>query len=183
MNQEPAASRNLTPFTGGDGGRFFATPLEGQICGAQPTNLVDRREYGGAMVGFSSNFGMDSLGSGRYFNNTSQVQQRLSAPSGGYLPGSSPLSNAGVLGGYPTPGYGYSSSDGVVNVNNMGLPVNIGVGGGPMGAPTYTFRTSGGMNVTDPAGVAEMGLSLESGMDAGWLTFMRDCGIMDVTEG
>ena len=39
--------------------------------------------------------------------------------------------------------------------------------------PSYTFRTSGGMNVMDPAGKVEMGLSRESGMEAGWLTLMR----------
>lgn len=32
-------------------------------------------------------------------------------------------------------------------------------------------------NPTDP--MVEMGLTSESGMDEGWLSFMRECGIMD----
>ncbi|KAF9477057.1 hypothetical protein BDN70DRAFT_862320 [Pholiota conissans] len=32
----------------------------------------------------------------------------------------------------------------------------------------------------DPTGAVEMGLSSESGMDASWISFMRDCGIMDI---
>lgn len=191
VNHEQARTpgpQNVTPLTGGDGGRFFPTQLESQSPGhliSQLTNLADRREYGGRarrMAGLNSNSGMNPLGS-EYFN-TSQVQQRP-APGGGYR--NPPLNDTNVLGGYPNPGYGYGnpSSD---NTNHM-LPVNIG--SVPMGGrtaevdtgyvPTYTFRTSGGMNAVDPAG-AEMSLSSESGMDAGWLTFMRDCGIMDVTE-
>ena len=44
------------------------------------------------------------------------------------------------------------------------------------------FGMSGAANVHPTEGV-EMGLSSESGMDVGWLSFMRDCGIMDTTEG
>jgi len=44
------------------------------------------------------------------------------------------------------------------------------------------FGMSGATNVHATESV-EMGLSSESGMDAGWLSFMRDCGIMDTTEG
>lgn len=51
------------------------------------------------------------------------------------------------------------------------------------GNSTYAIPTAGwtgdGANLAD---VVEMGLSSESGMDAGWMSFMRDCGIMD-TEG
>jgi hypothetical protein len=82
-----------------------------------------------------------------------------------------PISNTNVLGDYPGR-YGYS------NPSSDMLPVNMGsvpmsgrtaeVGTGYV--PTYTFRTSDGMNAMD------------TGMDAGWLTFMRDCGIMDVRE-
>ena len=184
--------QNVIPLAGGDGGRFFPTRLESQTSGhliPQSTNLIDRREYGGragmsrSMAGLSQNPGMNPLGSEGYFN-TSQVQLRP-APGGYRNP---PLSNTNVLGGYPNPGYGYGnpSSD---NTNHM-VPVNIR--SVPMGGraadvdaagyvPTYTFRTSGGMHAMDPA-AAEMSLSSETGMDAGWLTFMRDCGIMDVTE-
>ena len=37
-----------------------------------------------------------------------------------------------------------------------------------------------GTNTMDPTGAVEMGLSSESGMDANWITFIRDCGIMDI---
>jgi hypothetical protein len=181
--------QNVTPLAGGDGGRFFSTQLESQTSGLliPQTNLIDRREYGGragmsrSMAGLSQNPGMNPLGSEGYFN-ASQVQLRP-APGGYRNP---PLSNTNVLVGYPNPGYGYGnpSSD---NTNHM-VPVNIR--SVPMGGrtadvdaagyvPTYTFRTSGGMNAM---AAAEMSLSSESGVDAGWLTFMRDCGIMDVTE-
>ena len=44
------------------------------------------------------------------------------------------------------------------------------------------FGTMGsGANSRD-AGVIDIGLSNETGVDAGWVSFMRDCGIMD-TEG
>ena len=39
-----------------------------------------------------------------------------------------------------------------------------------------------GTNTMDPTGAVEMGLSSESGMDASWITFMRECGIMDIGE-
>ena len=133
-----------------------------------------------SMGGLSSNPGINTLGSERYLN-TLQFHQRP-APGRGYH--SSPLSNTNVLGDYPRYDYGNPSSD---NTNNM-LPVNIG--SVPMGGrtaevdagyvPTYTFRTSDGMNAMDSAGA--VGLSLSSGMDAGWLNFMRDCGVMDVRE-
>jgi len=42
------------------------------------------------------------------------------------------------------------------------------------------FGTSAPTNMHS-TGAAEMGVSTESGMDAGWLSFMRDCGIMDTT--
>lgn len=136
------------------------------------------------MAGLSSNPGMNPLGSEGYFN-TSQVQQ-LPAPGGYRNP---PLNNTNVLGGYVNSGYGYGnpstrSSD---NTNRM-LSANVPMGGRRRAevdtgyVPTYTFRTNGGMNAMDPAVGAEMSLSSESGMDAGWLNFMRDCGIMDVTE-
>jgi len=170
---------------------FFQTPLESQTSEhliSQPTNLVNRREFGGkgglsqSLAGLSSNPGMNPLGSEGYFN-MSRVQQ-TPAPGGYRNP---PLSNTNV---YVNSGYGYGnpstrSSD---NTNHM-LPSNVPMGGGRRGAevdkgyvPTYTFRTNGGMNAMDPAVGAEMSLSSESGMDAGWLNFMRDCGIMDVTE-
>lgn len=44
------------------------------------------------------------------------------------------------------------------------------------------FGVSGPTNM-HPTGAVDVGLSSESGMDAGWLSFMRDCGIMDTTEG
>ncbi|KAF8962407.1 hypothetical protein BDZ97DRAFT_1824910 [Flammula alnicola] len=43
---------------------------------------------------------------------------------------------------------------------------------------TFNWLESG-LNAMDPTGAVEMGLSSESGMDAGWISFMRDCGIMD----
>lgn len=45
------------------------------------------------------------------------------------------------------------------------------------------FGTSGPAANMHPTEAAEMGVSPDSGMDAGWLSFMRDCGIMDTTEG
>ncbi len=39
-----------------------------------------------------------------------------------------------------------------------------------------------GTNTMDPTGAVEMGLSSESGMDASWITFMRECGIMDIGD-
>lgn len=157
-----------------DGGRLFPTQFEGQTSGRplpEPASLV---EYGGGMpqgMGSSSNSGMNPLGSEGYFN-SSQVHR--SPP--GYMTSTPPLSNANVLGGYPNSGYGYGSPPS----DDVRLPMNIG--GTPTGVdagymPRYTFRTSGGM---DPG--VEMGLSSESGMDTGWLEFMRDCGIMDITE-
>ena len=185
-----SGSQNVTPLVGGDGGKYFLTQHESQTSAhltPQSTNLVDRRDYGGGtgmsqgMTGLSSNPGINALGSERYLN-TLQVPQRP-APGRGYH--NAPLSNTNALGGYPSRyGYGNPSSD---NTNHM-LPVNIG--SVPMGGrtaevdtgyvPTYTFRTSDGMNAMDSTGAA--GLSLSTGMDAGWLTFMRDCGIMDVRE-
>ena len=203
QNREPEmtpGSQNVTPSVGGDGGKFFLSQLESQTTSGhltpQSTNLVDRREYGGGggggMSGLSTNPGMNALGSERYLN-TLQVQQQHQQPTTtrGYHH-NSPLSNTNVLGGgggYPSRYHGYGgnhpSSD---NTNHM-LPVNIG--SVPMGGrtaevdtgyvPTYTFRTSDhGMNAMDSTGA--VGLSLSTGMDAGWLTFMRDCGVMDVRE-
>ncbi|KAF8798605.1 hypothetical protein BYT27DRAFT_7203180 [Phlegmacium glaucopus] len=165
LNREPprnAGAQNVAPLAGGDGGRFFPSQLEGQSSGhliPQPTNLADMREYGGGMsrgmMGLNTNTGIGLLGSEGYYN-TPQVQQR----PGGYMTS---------MGGYQNPpGYGYNNLPNM-GFNRMGVP------------PTFPFRTSGN-NVMDPAGVVEMGLSSESGMDAGWLTFMKDCGIMDVTE-
>ncbi|KAF9524395.1 fungal-specific transcription factor domain-containing protein [Crepidotus variabilis] len=37
-------------------------------------------------------------------------------------------------------------------------------------------------NAMDRAGAVEFGLSTESWMDAGWVSFMRDCGIMETEE-
>ncbi|KIM39486.1 hypothetical protein M413DRAFT_446984 [Hebeloma cylindrosporum] len=66
---------------------------------------------------------------------------------------------------------------------------------GPMDSGLGHVHGSQNINVTTTAfgmlgptemhstGAVEMGLSSESGMDAGWLSFMRDCGIMDTTEG
>lgn len=170
-------SQNITPLVGGDGGKFFLSQLESQTSAhltPQSTNLVDRREYGGgggmsqSMADLSSNPGINALGPERYLNT-------LQRPGpGGYH--NTPLSNTNVLGGYPSRyDYDSPSSD---NTNHM-LPVNIG--SVPMGGrttevtgyePTYTFRASDGMNAMDST----------TGMDAGWLTFMRDCGIMDVRE-
>ena len=182
------ASQNVTPLLGGDGGKFFLTQLESQAPShhrPQPSNLVDRREYGGGggmsqqgMAGLSPNPGINALGSERYLN-TLQAHQRP-GPGRGYH--NAPLSN---MGDYPSRyGYGNPSSD---NTNHM-LPVNIG--SVPMGGrtaevdtgyvPTYTFRASDGMNPMDSTGA--VGLSESTVMDAGWLTFMRDCGIMDVRE-
>jgi len=180
----------MAPLIGGGGEKFFLTQLENQTPSTHLTpqstsNLVDhRREYGGgggmsqSMAGLSSNPGINVHGSERYLD-TLQAHQRP-GPGRGYH--EAPLSNTNVMGGgggYPSRsyhGYGNPSSD---NTNHM-LPVNIG--SVPMGGrtaevdtgyvPTYTFRTSDGMNAMD----------LSSGMDAGWLTFMRDCGIMDVRE-
>jgi hypothetical protein len=183
------ASQNVTPLLGGDGGKFFLTQLENQAPShltSQSTNLVDRREYGGGggmsqgMAGLSPNPGINALGSERYLN-TLQAHQRP-GPGRGYH--NAPLSNTNVLGDYPSRyGYGNPSSDHM-------LPVNIG--SVPMGGrtaevdtgyvPTYTFRTSDGMNTIDSTGAVGLSLSQATGMDAGWLTFMRDCGIMDVRE-
>lgn len=57
-----------------------------------------------------------------------------------------------------------------------------GFGGVPNPSTATVFGMSGPSNM-HPTGAAEMGLSTESGMDIGWLSFMRDCGIMDTTEG
>ena len=137
------------------------------------------------MVGFSSNPGINALGSERYLN-TLQAHQRP-GPSRGYAPLSN---NTNVLGDYSRYDYGNPGPSSDNNTNHNMLPVNIGsgpMGGGRMGEvdttgyePRYTFRTGDGMNAMDSTGAA--GLSLSSGMDAGWLTFMRDCGIMDVRE-
>ena len=189
LNQEPprnvGSSSNVTGGGDGGGGRFFSTqphhPLEGQTSGHLVSQPMDRREYGGrgggggggmsrgGMMGLNPNSGIHLYGGSEGYFNTPQLQQRTTTTTT-TAPGTYITSNTNVLGGYPNAGgYGYLSN------THMGLPGE---------QPTYTFRTSGGggMNVMDPAGVVEMGLSSESGMDAGWLTFMRDCGIMDVTE-
>jgi len=186
----------LTPLLGGDGGKYFLTELESQAPShltSQSTNLVDsRREYRGGgggmsqqgMAGLSPNPGINVLGSERYLN-TLQAHQRL-GPGRGYHH-NPPLNNTNVLGDYPNSSYGYGNHPSSDNTNHM-LPVNIGsvqMGGRTAEAdtgygPTYTFRTSDGMNTMDSTGA--VGLSLSTGMDAGWLTFMRDCGIMDVRE-
>ena len=191
LNREPEMiprSQNVTPLLGGEGGKFFLTQLESQTPShltPQSTNLVDRREYGigrmsQGMAGLSPNPGINALGSERYLN-TLQAHQR---PGPGHEYHNAPLSNINVLGDYPRYDYGNPSSN---NTNHMS-PLNVG--SVPMGGrstevdtgyvPTYTFRTSDGMNAMDSTGA--VGLSLSTGMDAGWLTFMRDCGIMDVRE-
>lgn len=186
-------SQNINPLVGGDGGKFFLTQLESQSSAhitPQSANLVDRREYEGggggmmsqSMAGLSQNPGISTLGPERYLN-TSQFRQR---PAPGRRYPNTPISNANVLGGgYPRYGYGNPSSDNMLPVNIAG---SVPTTGGRTAevvdttagyAPTYTFR-SDGMNAMDSAGA--MGLSLSSGMDAGWLNFIRDCGIMDVRE-
>ena len=183
----------MTPLLQGDGGKFFLTQVESQApshLAPQSTNLVDRREYGGGggmsqgMAGLSSNPGINAHGGSERYLNTLQAHQRQGPADRGYH--NVPSSNNNVLGDYPSRyGYGNPSND---NTNLM-LPVNSG--SVPMGGrsaevddtgyvPTYTFRTSDGMNAMDSTGA--VGLSLSTGMDAGWLTFMRDCGIMDVRE-
>jgi hypothetical protein len=173
---------------------FFLTQLEGQTSAhltPQSTNL----EYGGmsqSMAGLSSNPGINALGSERYFNTTSMQQQVHQRPGPGRGYHNAPLSNTHALGGYPNR-YGYHGNPSTTSSDNTShtmLPVNIGsvpMGGrtaevddtGPGYVPTYTFRTSDEMNASmDPAGA----VGLSSGMDTGWLTFMRDCGIMDVRE-
>lgn len=72
---------------------------------------------------------------------------------GGYIASNPPLS------GYPN--LGYASTSNMGTIGNVPMP-------GTGYVPTYTFRNNPG--------------EMESGMDPGWLSFMRDCGIMDVTE-
>ena len=183
VNREPAmnpGSQNVPPLLGGDGGKFFLNQLESQTSShpmSQSTNLVDRREYGGGggmsqgMAGLSPNSGINALGSERYLS-TLQAHQRP-GPGRGYH--NTPLSNANILGDYPSRyGYGNPSSD---NTNHMYIE-SVSMGGRTAEAdrgyvPTYTFRNDG-MNAMDSTDAI--------GMDAGWLTFMRDCGIMDVRE-
>lgn len=172
-----SGSQSVTPLVGGDGGKFFLSQLENQT--SAHLTPVDRREYGegGGMAGLSPNPGINALGSERYLN----VHQR---PSRGYH--NTPFSNTNVLGGYPSR---YGSYGNPTTTSDNMPPVNIG--SVPMGGrtaevdtgyvpTTYTFRTSDGMNAMDSTGAA--GLSLSTGMDAGWFTFMRDCGVMDVRE-
>ncbi|KAJ3512326.1 hypothetical protein NLJ89_g3583 [Agrocybe chaxingu] len=73
---------------------------------------------------------------------------------------------------YPDISMGYLGMNGYSNGNapqSTGgfYPHDLGMG------PTISM---------DHAGAIDMGLSSESGMDASWLSFMRDCGIMD-TDG
>jgi hypothetical protein len=179
-------SQNVTPLVGGDGGKFFLSQLEGQT--SAHLTPVGRRDYGEGggmspgMAGLSPNPGINTLGSERYLNVHHQ------RPSRGYH-NTAPLSNTNVLGGYPSRYGSYGSPTTTSDNTNHMLPVNIG--SVPMGGrtaevdagyvpTTYTFRTSDGMNAMDSTGAA--GLSLSTGMDAGWFTFMRDCGVMDVRE-
>jgi len=180
-------SQNVTPLVGREGGKFFLSQLESQTSAhltPQSTNLVDRREYGGmsqGMAGLSSNPGINALGSERYLNTLQRP-----APGRGY-----PSHHNAPLGGYPSRYGSYGNPISSDNTHHHTLPVNIG--SVPMGGrtaevdtavpTTYTFRTNDGMNhdgAMDSTGA--VGLSLSTGMDAGWLTFMRDCGVMDVRE-
>lgn len=54
-----------------------------------------------------------------------------------------------------------------------------GMGGSSVNDISSVGWTGDGVNLVD---AVEMGLSSGSGMDAGWMSFMRDCGIMD-TDG
>lgn len=82
---------------------------------------------------------------------------------------------------YPpdSPGLFYSGGSGTLRPMDTGPS---GFGGVPNPSTATVFGMSGPSNM-HPTGAAEMGLSTESGMDIGWLSFMRDCGIMDTTEG
>jgi hypothetical protein len=84
---------------------------------------------------------------------------------------------------YPSGGQGTFYGGGA---GTMG-PMDAGPGG--LGSVHGNQNPSSGAAVFGMSGptnmhpTGPMALSSESGMDAGWLSFMRDCGIMDTTEG
>ncbi|PFH47639.1 hypothetical protein AMATHDRAFT_77107 [Amanita thiersii Skay4041] len=62
----------------------------------------------------------------------------------------------------------------------------VGTPPDPHRGPTTVSNGGYGLGATsnDPAGtMVELGVSSESGMDARWMTFVQDCGIMDLTGG
>ncbi|KAF8159162.1 fungal-specific transcription factor domain-containing protein [Crassisporium funariophilum] len=100
------------------------------------------------------------------------------------------VTGEGQINGYlPNGGDNYGLWPADVNPGrSMGLQTNPeSVYHAPL--PRYMYDTRAFSAVTnptqvmDPAGAVELGLSSESGMDAGWLSFMRDCGIMDTESG
>ncbi|KAF5316353.1 hypothetical protein D9619_006856 [Psilocybe cf. subviscida] len=99
----------------------------------------------------------------------------------GYLTGAQQLRP-----GYDYSNYGYTTSavpgnPTGTNISNFQLPLQYG-GSATNIAPNLDFWSNQQFNTNmDTSGAIDMGLSSESGMDAGWISFMRDCGIMDVS--
>ncbi|KDR81167.1 hypothetical protein GALMADRAFT_222679 [Galerina marginata CBS 339.88] len=115
---------------------------------------------------------------------------------GGYLSNSGAFASSHQAGQYQDrsgtgefAGYNYPALGNQGQGQGQGQGGNYEMGGGQQSQSQSQLGWAGDgdggnsgldMNPMDPAGAVEMGLSSESGMDAGWMSFMRDCGIMDV---
>jgi hypothetical protein len=114
---------------------------------------------------------------------TADFSQQYNIPpsTSGYLAGAHQLRP-----GYDYSNYGYTSNavpnnSAGANMSNFQLPLQYS-GSTTNIAPNLDFWSNQQFNTNvDTTGAIDMGLSTESGMDAGWISFMRDCGIMDIS--
>ncbi|KAF8894235.1 fungal-specific transcription factor domain-containing protein [Gymnopilus junonius] len=182
--EAPVSGKGSDKVLGGGFGTF------GPPLASRRSILDPSREWSSSFTGFGGN-GQGSPvslpGLGNLQNTPTQHQQQPTY----HLPVPSSATGANLMasnfGNQQLPSQwdfnNYQGSQGPFMTSGMDLDVPAGfddVGAGWMNIGMNS-DPRGNVNVMDPMGVVEMGLSSESGMDAGWMSFMRDCGIMDST--